>query len=59
MVRYIPIFFFLKKLILITFIEGFIDNETPIASGSGTQHMSWNALQKGEDLNDFFARIYK
>ena len=21
--------------------------------------MSWNALQKGEDLNDFFARIYK
>ena len=59
MVRYIPIFFFLKKLILITFIEGFIDNETPITSGSGTQHTSWNSLQKGEDLNDFFARIYK
>ena len=32
----------------------------PIASGSGTQqYTSWNALQNGEDLDDFFAEIYK
>ena len=40
-------------------MEGFIDDETPIAGGSGTQHTLWNALQKSEDLNDFFAGIYE
>ena len=41
-------------------IGSFIDDDTPIASGSGTQqHTSWNALQNGEDLDDFFARIYE
>jgi hypothetical protein len=41
-------------------IGGFIDDETPIASGSGTQeHTSWNTLQNSDDLNDFFDRIYE
>ena len=35
------------------------DDETPIASSGTQQYTSWNALEKGEDLNDFFARIYK
>ena len=31
-----------------------------MASGSGTQrYTSWNALQNGEDLDDFFVEIYK
>ena len=43
-------------------IDDFIDDETPVASGSGTQqHTSsrWNALQSDKDLDDFFARIYE
>jgi len=51
-----------KKIIviLITFNTGFIDDQTPIASGSGTQqHRSWNRLQNGEELDDFFAGIYE
>jgi len=53
-------YFFLFILILITLIGGFIDDETPIASGSGSQqHTSWNALQSGGDLDDFFDRIYE
>jgi len=47
-------------VILITFNTGFIDDQTPIASGSGTQqHRSWNRLQNGEELDDFFAGIYE
>ena len=48
-------------LSLVHLIGDFIDDETPIASGSGgtQQHRSWNALQNGEDLDDFFARIYE
>jgi hypothetical protein len=40
---------------------GFIDDQTPIASGSpGTQqHRSWNRLQNGEELDDFLAGIYE
>ena len=42
------------------FIGDFIDDETPIASGSGTrQHTSWKTLQNGEDLDEFFAGIYE
>jgi hypothetical protein len=41
-------------------IGDFIDDETPIASGSGTQkHTSWNAMQNGGDIDDFFAGIYE
>ena len=47
-------------LISFHLIGGFIDDQTPIASGSGTQqHTSWNTLQNSDDLNDFFDRIYE
>ena len=50
---------FLKKIIVIL-IAGFIDDQTPIASGSGTQqHRSWNSLQNDEGLDDFLTRIYE
>jgi hypothetical protein len=49
--------------LILTLTGGFIDNETPIASGSGTyQHKMWNALENGngnEDWEAFFAGIYK
>jgi hypothetical protein len=36
------------------------DDDTPIASGSRIQqYTSWNALQNGEDLDEFFVGIYK
>ena len=52
---------FYLYLSLVHLIGDFIDDETPIASGSGgtQQHRSWNALQNGEDLDDFFAKIYE
>jgi len=44
-------------------IGSFIDDETPIASGSGTQqHTSWTrtrSTQNDEDLEEFFARFYE
>ena len=56
-VRQIHIFFSVSQLHL---IGGFIDDETPMGSGSGTQqHTSWNALQNGGDIDDFFAGIYE
>jgi hypothetical protein len=40
-------------------IGSFIDDETPTASGSGTQkHTSWST-RNDEDLDDFFARFYE
>ena len=35
------------------------DNDTSITRGSTQQYKSWNALQNGEDLDDFFAGIYE
>ena len=56
-VRQIHHFFSFSHLHL---IGGFIDDKTPVASGSGTQqHTSWNALQNGGDMDDFFAGIYE
>jgi hypothetical protein len=57
MVRHIPtLFIFHANLIIVAFI----DDDPPIASGSGTQqHRSWNDLQNDEDLEDFFAGIYE
>jgi hypothetical protein len=41
-------------------IGDFIDDETPVASGSGTQqHTSWNAMQNGGDIDNFFVGIYE
>ena len=53
--------FLIKKIIVIShLIVGFIDDQTPIASGSGTQqHWSWNSLQNGEGLEEFLAGIYE
>jgi hypothetical protein len=58
-VRHIRTIF--KKYILILHLIGdFIDDETPVASGSRTQqHTSWNTLQNGGDLDEFFAGIYQ
>jgi hypothetical protein len=45
--------------LILTLTGGFIDDETPIASGLGTyQHKMWNALENGngnEDWKAFFA----
>jgi hypothetical protein len=50
-------------LLILTLTGGFIDDETPIASGLGTyQHKTWNALENGngnEDWEASFAGIYK
>jgi hypothetical protein len=56
-VRHIRTFIYIFILILLV---NFIDDDTPIASGSGTQqHTSWNTLQNAENLDDFFAGIYE
>ena len=46
--------------VIYVLIGNFIDDDTPVASGSGTQHhTSWNTFQNGEDLDDFFDQIYQ
>jgi hypothetical protein len=58
-VRHILLVFFLADIN----INRWFDDETPIASGSGTyQHKTWNALENSngnEDWEAFFAGIYK
>ena len=53
--------FLIKKIIVIShLIVSFIDDQTPIASGSGTQqHWLWNSLQNGKGLEEFLAGIYE
>jgi hypothetical protein len=38
-------------------IDDFIDDETPIATGS--ERTSWNSLQNDDDLDAFFTGIYE
>ena len=54
------IFAFFILIIVILIIAGFIDDRTPITSGSMTQqHWSWSSLQNGEELDDFLTGIYE
>jgi hypothetical protein len=50
--------YFLVLFILIL-IGNFIDDDTLACGSGGTQHTSWNTLQNGEDLDDFFHRLYE